>query len=72
MSPPATGSTKPSTSSRWLSDQPIVPVSALHHAHQSANATLPIHATATAVLNPAIAASVIATSHKSVAEVFAE
>ena len=32
---------RPSTSSRWLSDQPIVPVSALHHAHQSANATLP-------------------------------
>jgi len=39
--PPATGSAQHSTSSRWPSNQPIICISALCHAHRSANATLP-------------------------------
>ena len=41
MSPPATGSAKPSTSSRWPSDQPVISVTAPCHAHRSGNATAP-------------------------------
>jgi len=32
---------KPSTSSRWLSDQAVILGGTLRHTHQSANATLP-------------------------------
>ena len=38
---PATGHAQPSTSSRWPSDRPVILISALCHAHRSANATLP-------------------------------
>jgi len=39
--PPATGHAQPSTSSPQPSDRPVILISALCHAHRSANATLP-------------------------------